>query len=92
MAPPKCLKDSKTPQTSHLLVDMNMTLSHFQTMSYYSAPPQSIVVRAVYVCMSCADLKWCQDYHLLDFSERLNTSSYVNVVFEPDTGNNFGSV
>lgn len=27
-----------------------------------------------------------QDYHLLDFSERLNTSSYVNVVFEPVPG------
>ena len=26
-----------------------------------------------------------KDYHLLDFSERLNTSSYVNVVFEPDS-------
>jgi len=25
-----------------------------------------------------------EDYHLLDFSERLNTSSYVNVVFEPE--------
>eukprot|EP00930_Biecheleria_cincta_P024954 TRINITY_DN17810_c0_g1_i2.p1 TRINITY_DN17810_c0_g1~~TRINITY_DN17810_c0_g1_i2.p1 ORF type:complete len:531 (+),score=101.32 TRINITY_DN17810_c0_g1_i2:165-1595(+) len=25
-----------------------------------------------------------EDYHMLDFSERLNTSSYVNVVFEPE--------
>ena len=25
-----------------------------------------------------------QDYHLLDYNERLNTSTYVNVVFEPE--------
>jgi len=29
-------------------------------------------------------LRKIEDYHLLDFSERLNTSSYVNVVFEPE--------
>jgi glutamate decarboxylase len=29
-------------------------------------------------------LRKIEDYHMLDFSERLNTSSYVNVVFEPD--------
>jgi len=29
-------------------------------------------------------LRMIEDYHLLDFSERLNTSSYVNVVFEPE--------
>lgn len=29
-------------------------------------------------------LRKIEDYHLLDFKERLNTSSYVNVVFEPD--------
>lgn len=30
-------------------------------------------------CMSVIE-----DYHILDFNERLNTSSYVNVVFEPE--------
>lgn len=29
-------------------------------------------------------VRMVEDYHLLDFSERLNTSSYVNVVFEPE--------
>ena len=29
-------------------------------------------------------LRKIEDYHLLDFSGRLNTSSYFNVVFEPE--------
>ena len=39
-------------------------------------PEQGIPPRAVE--------RMIQDYHLLDSKERLNTSSYVNVVFEPE--------
>ncbi|CAJ1388459.1 unnamed protein product [Effrenium voratum] len=56
----------------------------------YYASPLSCSERAedMEIPQSGTDARHCvrmvEDYHLLDFSERLNTSSYVNVVFEPE--------
>ena len=56
--------------------------------SFYGSPYARHVVDRDAIPKHGMPARYCermiQDYHLLDYNERLNTSSYINVVFEPE--------